>query len=94
MGKQAEFGTIEVGKRADLILLDKNPLTDVNHLQERSGVMLRGRWFSEEQLQTMLDSLAESYQPQPLERIWPLILIAFAIYLMWRSYRNARRAVA
>ena len=92
MGKQAEFGTVEVGKRADLILLDKDPLTDVSHLQERSGVMLRGRWLSDDQLHEMLDSLAESYQPNLLERVWPLILIALGIYLFWRSYRYSRRA--
>lgn len=87
MGKQAEFGTVEVGKRADLILLERNPLTDVSHLHERSGVMLRGRWQTEEQLQSMLDSLVESYQPNPLERLWPLSLIFLAAYLIVRKVR-------
>ena len=87
MGKQAEFGIIEVGKRADLILLDKNPLTDVRNLRERSGVMLRGRWLAEEQLQSMLTSLAESYQPNLLERLWPLSLIGLVIYLIFRKVR-------
>ena len=34
MGKSDEFGTVEVGKRADLILLKDNPLTDVSNLQK------------------------------------------------------------
>jgi hypothetical protein len=92
MGKQAEFGTVEVGKRADLLLLDRDPLKDVSHLQERSGVMLRGRWLAQEQLQSMLDSLAGSYQPNLFERVWPLILIGLGIYLFWRRYRYSRRA--
>jgi hypothetical protein len=54
--------------------------------------MLRGRWLAEEQLQSMLDSLAESYRPQLLDRVWPLILIGLGIYLLWRRYRNSRRS--
>ena len=84
MGKQAEFGTVEVGKRADLILLESNPLTDVRNLQERSGVMLRGRWLAEEQLQSMLAELVESCRPNLLERLWPLSLLILAIYLILR----------
>jgi imidazolonepropionase-like amidohydrolase len=90
MGKQAEFGTVEVGKRADLILLESNPLVEVRNLQNPSGVMLRGRWLTEKQLQAMLDALAESYQPNLLERIWPLILIGLGIYLTNRRYHNSR----
>jgi adenine deaminase len=41
------FGTIEVGARADLILLNGNPLVDLDYLKERSGVMVRGRWLPE-----------------------------------------------
>jgi imidazolonepropionase-like amidohydrolase len=93
MGKQAEFGTVEVGKRADLILLESNPLNDVSSLQRRSGVMLRGRWLAQAQLQSMLDSLAGSYRPHLLERVWPLILIGVGIYLFWRRYRNSRMGI-
>ena len=45
MGADSTWGTIEVGKRADLILLPHNPLDDVTHTQERVGVMVRGQWF-------------------------------------------------
>jgi len=56
-----EFGTVAVGKRADLILLDANPLEDVHNIKKRAGVMLRGRWFPEVELQQMLNRLVESY---------------------------------
>ena len=56
-----EFGTIEVGKRADLILVEGNPLEDVTSLSSRIGVMVRGQWFSQIQLQNMLDDLATTY---------------------------------
>ncbi len=85
MVKQAEFGTVEVGKRADLILLEKNPLDDVGHVQERAGVMLRGRWLAEDQLQSMLASLVQSYRPNLADRLWPLLLIVAAVYLILRK---------
>jgi imidazolonepropionase-like amidohydrolase len=86
MGNLAEFGTIEEGKRADLIMLDNNPLINVQHLQERRGVMLRGRWLTEEQLGEMLSSLVESYKPGIFDRIWPLILVGMAVFLILRQF--------
>ncbi len=52
------FGTVAVGLRADLILVEGNPLEDVAHVARRVGVMVRGRWLPEEELQQRLDSLA------------------------------------
>jgi imidazolonepropionase-like amidohydrolase len=57
-----KFGTIAIGKRADLILLEENPLEDVANANERAGVMLRGQWLAEAQLREMLDELAGSYE--------------------------------
>jgi len=54
-----EFGTVAVGRRADLILVEANPLDDVANVTKRVGVMVRGRWLSEYELQEKLDLLAE-----------------------------------
>jgi imidazolonepropionase-like amidohydrolase len=48
------FGTIEVGKRADLLLLSQNPLQDIATLRQPRGVMARGVWYSSGHLQGML----------------------------------------
>lgn len=56
------FGTIAVGQRADMILLEDNPLEDAANLARRSGVMVRGRWLSEARLQQLMDELARSFE--------------------------------
>ena len=56
-----EFGTVAAGKRADLLLLERNPLEDVANLKRRAGVMVRGRWFPEEELRAKLSELKAAY---------------------------------
>src|SRR5262245_43805899 len=45
LGKDTEFGTITVGRRADLLLADRNPFQDLSTLKTPVGVMARGRWY-------------------------------------------------
>lgn len=54
-----EFGTIAPGMRADLILLDADPLADVGNVKRRAGVMLRGEWWPEEKIQARLAEIAK-----------------------------------
>jgi imidazolonepropionase-like amidohydrolase len=58
IGKQDEFGTITAGKRADLLLVERNPLQDMSCLKRPLGVMVRGIWLPKEELQEMLLPLA------------------------------------
>jgi hypothetical protein len=59
LGRAQEFGTITPGKRADLLLIDGNPLDDVRRLRRPAGVMTRGRWFGRSQLDGMVLALAQ-----------------------------------
>lgn len=52
-----EFGTVSVGKRADLILVEGNPLTDVANAARRAGVMVRGRWIPESEIRKTLSEI-------------------------------------
>ncbi len=56
-----EFGTIEKGKRADLVLLDENPLTNIQNIRKQSGVMVRGRWYPKADIEKKLNSLPDKY---------------------------------
>lgn len=55
------FGTVEEGARADLVLLEENPLDGIENATTRVGVMARGGWWSEARLQEMLEEIAEAY---------------------------------
>jgi Amidohydrolase family len=55
------FGTIEVGKRADLILVDGNPLKDLTVIARRTGVMVRGKWLTESEIRKRLDEITASF---------------------------------
>ena len=50
-------GVIKPGACADLILVDGNPLEDLNNLRRLSGVMIHGRWLSRTELQRHLDTV-------------------------------------
>lgn len=57
MGLAAEIGTVAEGMRADLVLVDADPLADVRNAQRVSGVMVAGRWIPAEALQRRLEEL-------------------------------------
>ena len=60
--KSTEFGTIEAGKRADLLLLEQNPLTNIANTRAISGVMTRGQWLSKEDLGKRVEQIPAAYK--------------------------------
>lgn len=61
MNKESEFGTVEVGKRADLLLLNSNPLDNIDNLQNKSGLMIRGIWLSDEGIKKITDKVKSTF---------------------------------
>ncbi|MFC1871935.1 amidohydrolase family protein [Chloroflexota bacterium] len=60
LGELDEFGTIEVGKRADLVLLKDNPLEDITNTRQIEGVMVHGRWYARDDLDIMFEEVAKA----------------------------------
>ena len=59
LGIDKQIGSIETGKFADLILLDANPLTDINNTRKISGVFVNGNWLNKAKLNDLLTDLAK-----------------------------------
>lgn len=55
LGKEKEFGTIEKGKIAALVLLDANPLEDIGNTRRIRAVVVGGRYFNRDSLDKLLD---------------------------------------
>jgi len=56
LGREDSQGTIEVGKRADLVLLDADPLIDTRNLEQIADVVLRGKLVNKPEINRILDS--------------------------------------
>jgi hypothetical protein len=50
LGEARDAGTVEVGKRSDLLLVEANPLEDISAASNITGVMVRGRWIGKEEI--------------------------------------------
>ena len=62
LGKADEFGTVEVGKRADLLLLEANPLDSIENLKTIQGVMVRGTWLPEADLENISSRIRQTFK--------------------------------
>jgi hypothetical protein len=59
-GEETQFGGIEAGEAADLVLLDSDPLADIQNTRTIRGVMARGRWFDRSALNTLLREVQQA----------------------------------
>ena len=57
MGEEGRSGVVRAGARADLLLLDANPLDAVANSLRISGVVVNGRWIGPAERESMLEAL-------------------------------------
>jgi hypothetical protein len=55
------YGTVEVGKAADLVLIEGNPLQDIRSTARIAGVMRNGAWHDAAALQRLLSAVPAAY---------------------------------
>lgn len=58
LGEADKAGTIEIGKQGDLILVDANPIEDIAAASKVSGVLMRGRWISGDEIHRKMQEIA------------------------------------
>ncbi len=58
LDRTATMGTVEPGKDADLVVLDADPLTSVDHLHQVTGVVRDGRWYDAAALDRLKERVA------------------------------------
>lgn len=59
LGKSERYGAVAPGKAADLLILDRNPLTDISATRQIGGIVLKGQYFDRAALDEMLKAARE-----------------------------------
>lgn len=100
LGELTEFGTVEEGKRADLVLLEENPLDDIANTREIAGTMIQGHWYSRADLNVILDKVASNYESvKTTQTVYKVLFwlgvgvfsAVLAWYIYYRIWRVRRR---
>ena len=62
LGKQATMGSVTIGKNADLVMLNANPVENEKNLHQISGVVRGGTYYSKASLDSILGNLSKQYR--------------------------------
>ncbi|HMT44504.1 MAG TPA: amidohydrolase family protein, partial [Chakrabartia sp.] len=62
LNREAEMGSVEPGKQADLVLLSANPVMTANNLHSISAVVRNGRYLDRKQLDALIARAAAQLQ--------------------------------
>jgi hypothetical protein len=69
LGRNADFGTVQPGRFADLVILDANPLDDIANTRRINAVVLNGRVFGRVALDSMLAAVEVAVRPDAQTRL-------------------------
>jgi len=61
LGVTELFGAVRPSHRADLVVLEQNPIEDIGAISRISGVMIRGRWLPRAELDALLAQISRTH---------------------------------
>lgn len=69
-GKTGDFGTVQPGRYADLVLLDANPLENIGNSRRIRAVVQGGRVYDRAALDSMLARIEAAVKPDMQTKLW------------------------
>ncbi len=57
-----DFGSVETGKVADLVILNKNPLNDINAVRDISAVVRKERLYNKEEINQIMEDIEQGFK--------------------------------
>jgi imidazolonepropionase-like amidohydrolase len=74
LGIESIVGTVEIGKKADLVLLEANPIDDIKNTRRIAGVFVNGNWLNKSKIMSTLDDLAKRNTAAKADWDWKKII--------------------
>ena len=65
LGTADSLGTVRVGNLADLVLLEDNPLDDIENVRHIRGVVLDGAYYDRSTLDRLLEEVTAEVHREP-----------------------------
>lgn len=89
LGVEDEVGTIAVGNRADLVLVEGNPFENLGTLRAPIGVMVRGRWLDHDELWENVEAIRG---PEPISDVIGAVIERAGIEAAIDRYRELSKS--
>jgi imidazolonepropionase-like amidohydrolase len=74
LGIESIVGTVEIGKKADLVLLEANPIDDIKNTRRIAGVFVNGNWLNKSKIMSTLDDLDKRNTAAKADWDWKKII--------------------
>ncbi len=92
LGTEKDFGTIEKGKVADLVLLDANPLDDIANTRKIASLVYGGRLYSRTDLEQMLSQVEAVAARKPIRELMMKTIEEKDVAAAIQQYRELKSA--
>lgn len=90
LGREQDFGTVAPSKVADLVLLDANPLEDINNTRKIAAVVYRGKLFPRASLDAMLAKIEALASQKSIGDLLKPIIKEKGVEAAIRKYRELK----